>query len=51
MGRFNVKGGGVGGKELHLGMYNKEGFRRKFNWFTIDGLNYQSVIDWYLDKR
>ena len=37
------------GEELHFGMYNKEVSRRKFNYITIDGLNYQSVIHYLLD--
>ena len=43
-------GRGLGlGEELHFGIYNKEVFRRKFYRITIDGLNYQSVIDYLLD--
>ena len=52
----NVKGAGgqgwkvgVGGGGLHFGIHNKEVFRRKFNWITIDGLNFQPVIDYLLD--
>ena len=44
------RGGGQGGEEeLHFGMYNKEVFSRRSNWITIDGLNYQSVIDYLRD--